>query len=111
VAAPISYYLRSPLLTSFFGAAPACPPAADSVAVQASPAVETCAAVVVRGRTGDDLLSVGLPQYGATTAARLRAVVSDHQARGEALQFALAGDAEVEVPANAIREVRAGDCR
>jgi hypothetical protein len=106
IAAPISYYLRSPLLTSFFANAP-CPQGTERVAGGA----DECAALLVRGRDGDDLLEIGLPQHGATSAARLRAVVSDHQARGEALTFAVAGDGEVEVPANAVREVQTRSCR
>jgi hypothetical protein len=107
VAAPISYYLRSPLLTSFFANVP-CPQAADKTAVESA---EECATLLVRGRYGDDVIELTLPQYGATNAARLRSVVSDHQARGEAMHFSPNGYVEQEIPANAIREVQARACR
>ena len=107
IAAPISYYLRSPLLTSFFANAP-CPQGTERATSNVG---DECASLVVRGSYGDDLLEIALPQHGATSAARLRAVVSDHQARGEAMTFAVPGDGEVEVAANAVREVQTRSCR
>jgi hypothetical protein len=107
LAAPISYYLRSPLLTSFFTVVP-CPPGSDK---RADGAVEECAMLIVRRRDRDEALEVALPQLGASNAQRLRAVVSEHQARGELLHLSAGGYADLELPAAAIREVQERPCR
>jgi hypothetical protein len=107
LAAPISYYLRSPLLTSFFAVVP-CPQNSEK---RADGGAEECATVVVRRRDRDETLEVPLPQLGATNAQRLRAVVSEHQARGDLLHLSAGGYADLELPASAIREIQARPCR
>jgi hypothetical protein len=107
----IGYYLRSPLLTSLFSTVP-CPPAGERRAeAAASPAVqpEHCARLVIRGSEGEEIVELRLPYMGATPAAGLRTVVSDHQASGEPL-LVPTGFGETELAANAIREVRPGRC-
>jgi hypothetical protein len=103
----MSYYLRSPLLTSFFNIVPC--PTQDRRLDESAGGQERCALLVVRGREGEELMSVDLPQAGATTSARLRAVISEHQTRGEPFLI-LQADGELELPAGAIREVRSGGC-
>lgn len=108
--AVISYYLRSPLLTSFLSIVP-CPQPVEKRGDAPSPVVvvEECALLVIRDRDGDATIEVDLPFAGATTVARLRGIVSEHQARGEPL-IVLQPYGELELAASAIRDVRGG-CR
>jgi hypothetical protein len=108
LASPISYYLRSPLLTSFFGPVPC--PNGEKRPDSAQP-VSECATMSVRGREGEYLLELALPQLGAPDARRLRAVVSDYQARGEPLHVFTHGQIEVEVKPGSIRDVQSIACR
>jgi hypothetical protein len=102
----MSHYLRSPLLTSFFSLVP-CP--SDKRANEAEEGATACALLVIRGRDGEESLSVDLPVAGARTAAALRGIVSELQTRGEPFLL-IQADGELELPAGAIREVRSGGC-
>jgi hypothetical protein len=107
----IGYYLRSPLLTSLFSTVP-CPPTSEKRAeAPPGPPVqpEHCARLVIRWQEGEEVVELRLPFMGASTAAGLRTVVSDHQARGEPL-LVPTSFGETELSANAIREVRPGRC-
>jgi hypothetical protein len=102
----MSHYLRSPLLTSFFSIVP-CP--SDKRADGAEEGRTSCALLVIRGRDGEESLSIDLPVAGATTAAALRGIVSELQTRGEPFLL-IQADGELELPAGAIREVRSAGC-
>jgi hypothetical protein len=66
--------------------------------------------LVVRGREGEEFVPLSLPYAGATTAERLRVIISEHQARGEPL-LVHRPYGEHELAAVAIREVRSTPCR
>jgi hypothetical protein len=108
VAVPITSYLRSPLLSSFFGVLP-CPQ--ERAAGNEEGAAEHCAHVLYRTPYGDEFLEVPLPQHGAQTGRRLKAYLQEQQQRGEPVHLRLAYGVELELAPGVLRDVVARDCR
>jgi hypothetical protein len=108
VSVPITTYLRSPLLSSFFGVLP-CPQ--DRGSSDPAGADEQCAHVLYRTPYGDEFLEVPLPQYGARTSRRLKAELLEQQQRGEPVHLQLAHGMELELPVGVVRDVVSRSCR
>jgi hypothetical protein len=110
VAVPITTYLRSPLLSSFFGVLP-CPQSLDRTADGAQPD-DQCAYLVYRAREGDELLEkIPLPQHGMNNTRMLKAFLQEQHQRGETVHLQLTHGAEVDVAPGSVRDVLARACR